>query len=143
MHAVLNIFVTSQQLFEVKGYYVVYDLTVNDLLYCGTEDHLSPVYFFLYLSLFLSLHFSSKVSPQVRKFIFDIYRMPTRNWIEGERAGCVLFVYPYTVVDGLYLVYELTMYCGIENNPSIFFLFSFFFSSLHTFCQRYHHKHIR
>ena len=38
----------------------------NDVLYCGIATRPSPAYSSLYLSIFLSLHFSSKISPQLQ-----------------------------------------------------------------------------
>ena len=46
-----------------------------DKLYRGIENWHPPVYSSLYLSIFFSLHLSSKISPQLfmdRKFIFGI-----------------------------------------------------------------------
>ena len=39
----------------------------NDVLYSGIANQPSPAYSSLYLSIFFSLHFSSKISPQLYK----------------------------------------------------------------------------
>ena len=49
-------------------------LVDNDVLYHGIVNQPSPAYSSLYLSIFLSLHFSSKISPQ-------LYRIETSNLV--------------------------------------------------------------
>ena len=57
----------------------------NDLLHRGLENQLSPVYSSLYVSIFHSLHFSSKISPQLFKIetSYLVYKITTISGIVG------------------------------------------------------------
>ena len=69
----------------------------NDMLYRGIGNQPSPAYSSLYLSIFLSLHFSSKISPQTYWIETSnlVYRFTTTSCIVELKMGLLLFVLPY------------------------------------------------
>ena len=80
----------------------------NDLLHRGFENQLSPVYSSLSLSLFLSLHFSTKVSSHLYK------------------------------IESSYLVYKITRQVGLwDREPALFCLILSVFVHFFSLCIQY------
>ena len=129
----------------------------------------NPIYFFLYLFLFLSFQiFWSKISPQPFKIETSslVYSFTTTSCMVGLKMGLFLFVLPCicsffflsrffvkdistTVEDRNFRfgiqVHNDKLYRGIENGPSPICssLYLFFFLSLQIFRQRYLHNRLR
>ena len=123
----------------------------NDVLYRGIANQPSP-YSSLYLSIFLSLHFSSKISPQLFRIETSnlVCRFTTTSCIVELKMGLLLFVLPYIcsffflsrffVKDiSLNLVYRFTTTsCDVGLKMDILlFVFPCIFLSLYIFRQRY------
>ena len=68
----------------------------NDVLYRAIVNQPSPAYSSLYLSILLSLHFSSKISPQLYRIETSnsVYRFTTTSCIVELKVGLLLFVLP-------------------------------------------------
>ena len=67
----------------------------NDVLYRGIANQPIPAYSSLYLSF--SLHFLSKISPQLYRIETSnlVYRFTTTSCIVELKMGLPLFVLPY------------------------------------------------
>ena len=71
----------------------------NDVLYRGIANQPTPAYSSLYLSTYFSfsLHFSSKISPQLYRIETSnlVYRFTMTSCIVELKMGLPLFVLPY------------------------------------------------
>ena len=69
----------------------------NDVLHRGIANQPTPAYSSLYLSIFLSLHFASMISPQLYRIETSnlVYRFTTTSCIVELKIGLLLFVLPY------------------------------------------------
>ena len=82
---------------SVQARVVIFGMQVdNDVLYLGIANQPSPAYSSLYLYIFLSLHFSSKISPQLYRIETSnlVYRFTTTSCIVEMKMGLLLFVLP-------------------------------------------------
>ena len=140
----------------------------NDVLYCGIANQPTPLILPCIYLFFFSLHFSSKISPQLCRIETSnlVYRFTMTSCIMELKMDLLLFVLPYissvfflsrffakdiftTVEDRNFKfgiqVHNDKLYGGIENGPSPICssLYLFFFLFLQIFRQRYLYNCLR